>query len=412
MCKKVTFLFLSLLGGFSPFITAEPVEDKQALLDFIKKIHHSHSLNWSNNTSVCSSWIGVTCSNDHSSVVALKLPGVGITGSVPPNTLSRLSALQVLSLRSNNFSGSFPAGLSHLKNLSSLYLQFNQFSGPLPDLSAWNSLTVLDLSNNGFDGSIPPSILGLTRLTSLNLSNNSLSGEIPDLNISSLQELNLANNRLTGLLPTPLQRFPSAAFAGNRLVSQGAMPPPPFPAHPPIHQRLHRTTKLGEPVLLGIIIGCCILAFVLAALLIFSRYVKGKKKQGFLTDSWKNGASLEKKVSRNHDKESNKLVFFEDCSLAFDLEDLLHASAEVLGKGTFGLTYKAGLDDSTTVAVKRLKEVSAGKREFSQHMEIVGNIKHKNVTPLRAYYYSKEEKLTVSDYLDHGSVTSMLHGKF
>ncbi|KAA8533658.1 hypothetical protein F0562_030908 [Nyssa sinensis] len=107
----------------------------------------------------------------------------------------------------------------------------------------------------------------------------------------------------------------------------------------------------------------------------------------------------------------SRLVFFEGCNLAFDLEDLLRASAEVLGKGTFGTTYKAALEDANTVVVKRLKETTVARREFEQQMEAVGNIRHENVTALRAYYYSKEEKLMVYDYYDHGSVSAMLHTK-
>ena len=33
-----------------------------------------------------------------------------------------------------------------------------------------------------------------------------------------------------------------------------------------------------------------------------------------------------------------------------------------------------------------------------------------NVVPLRAYYYSKDEKLMVYEYYDQGSVSAMLHG--
>ncbi|MED6216251.1 hypothetical protein PIB30_116679 [Stylosanthes scabra] len=110
-------------------------------------------------------------------------------------------------------------------------------------------------------------------------------------------------------------------------------------------------------------------------------------------------------------QDKNKIVFFEGCKLAFDLEDLLRASAEILGKGTFGTTYKASLDENTTVVVKRLKEVTVGKREFEQQMEIVGRIKHENVDALRAYYYSKEEKLIVYDFYQQGSVSALLHGR-
>ena len=72
--------------------------------------------------------------------------------------------------------------------------------------------------------------------------------------------------------------------------------------------------------------------------------------------------------------ERNKLFFFEGSSYNFDLEDLLRASAEVLGKGSYGTTYKAVLEDGTTVVVKRLKEVVARKREFEQQMELIGKV--------------------------------------
>jgi serine/threonine protein kinase len=64
-----------------------------------------------------------------------------------------------------------------------------------------------------------------------------------------------------------------------------------------------------------------------------------------------------------------------------------------------------------TVVVKRLKEVVVGKREFEQQMEIIGSIgSHPNVVPLRAYYYSKDEKLLVCDYYPNGNLSILLHG--
>ncbi|RDY09109.1 putative inactive receptor kinase, partial [Mucuna pruriens] len=401
-------LGLLLIIGAMLFGTgAEPVEDKQALLDFLHNINHSHHLNWDKSSSVCKRWIGVTCNTDQSHVIALQLSSFGLTGPIPPNTLSRLSALQTVSLASNTITGSFPSGFSKLKNLIYLYLQFNNFSGPLPsDFSVWKNLSIVNLSNNSFNGSIPFSLSNLTHLTSLVLANNSLSGQIPDLKIPTLQELNFANNNLSGVVPKSLERFPSLAFSGNNLTSASA--------HAPVQpQKPHPTRKkskgLREPALLGIIIGGCVLGLaVIAAFVIVCCYEKGGA-DGQEVKSEKREVSRKKEASESRDK--NKIVFFEGCNLAFDLEDLLRASAEVLGKGTFGTVYKAALEDATTVAVKRLKDVTVGKREFEQQMEMVGRIRHDNVVALRAYYYSKEEKLTVYDYYQQGSVSAMLHGK-
>ena len=105
-------------------------------------------------------------------------------------------------------------------------------------------------------------------------------------------------------------------------------------------------------------------------------------------------------------------MFFEGVR-RFELEDLLRASAEMLGKGGFGTAYKAVLDDGNVVAVKRLKDASVGgKREFEQHMEVLGRLRHPNVVSLRAYYFAREEKLLVYDYMPNGSLFWLLHGTY
>ncbi|KAK8537172.1 hypothetical protein V6N12_043345 [Hibiscus sabdariffa] len=412
MSKKMNPLLVFILGAICSSILADPVEDKQALLGFIQHIdHNSRSLQWSKEASVCSTWIGVECNGDNSRVIGLHLPGMGFQGLIPPNTLSRLSALEFLSLRSNSISGSFPSDFVELKNLTTILLQFNEFSGSLPDFSAWGNLSIVDLSNNGFNGSIPPSVSKSSHLVALNLSNNSLSGDIPDINVPSLQQLDLSNNNLTGFIPKSLQRFPISVFSGNSNLSSSAVAFPPLPGQPPDSQPSRKAKRLGAPALLGIIIGACVLLCVLIALLILWCHSRRQnQRQELPGNTQKIEMSLKKMASRNLDK-NNRLVFFEGCNLAFDLEDLLSASAEVLGKGAFGVTYKAALEDSTTVAVKRLKEVALAKREFEQQMVVIGHIRHENVSALRAYYYSKEEKLVVHDYYGLGSVSALLHGK-
>ena len=108
--------------------------------------------------------------------------------------------------------------------------------------------------------------------------------------------------------------------------------------------------------------------------------------------------------------ERNKLMFFEGGIYSFVLEDLLRASMEVLGKGSVGTSYKAVLEEGTTVVVKRLKDVVVTKKEFETQMEVLGKIKHENVVPLRAFYFSKDEKLLVYDYMSAGSLSALLHG--
>ncbi|CAI9768178.1 unnamed protein product [Fraxinus pennsylvanica] len=107
----------------------------------------------------------------------------------------------------------------------------------------------------------------------------------------------------------------------------------------------------------------------------------------------------------------SNLVFIEGVNPDFDLQDMLRASAEVLGRGTIGTSYKATLDNGSTIAVKRLREVIVTSKEFQQQVEVIGRMKHKNVATLTAYYYSHDEKLMVYDYYGEKSASSMLHGK-
>lgn len=106
-----------------------------------------------------------------------------------------------------------------------------------------------------------------------------------------------------------------------------------------------------------------------------------------------------------------KLTFVRDDRERFDLPDLLKASAEVLGSGSFGSSFKAALSIGPVVVVKRYKQMNnAGKEEFLEHMRRIGRLTHENLLPLVAYYYRREEKLLVSDFVKNGSLAVHLHG--
>ena len=69
------------------------------------------------------------------------------------------------------------------------------------------------------------------------------------------------------------------------------------------------------------------------------------------------------------------------------------------------------LVDGNVVAVKRLKDANVGgRREFEQHMEVLGRLRHQNVVSLKAYYFARDEKLLVYDYMANGNLFWLLHG--
>ncbi|XVF24294.1 hypothetical protein REPUB_Repub13aG0115200 [Reevesia pubescens] len=424
----LTFLFFLLPLHKFPQVVADLNSDRQALLDFAAAVPHVRKLNWKANTSVCTSWVGVTCNLNGTGVITIRLPGIGLYGPIPANTIGNLNGLRVLSLRSNHLNGNLPSDIPSIPSLRCLFLQRNNFSSEFPT-SLSPRLNVLDFSYNSFTGTIPTTVQNLTKLTVLNLQNNSISGTIPYLNLPSLKVLNFSYNNLNGSIPNSLERFPSSSFIGNPLlcdsplkhcsaVSSSPSPSPSyFPSPPTVSQSQHATSKnkLGAGSIIAIVIGGLTFLFLLLVVILI-RCLKRTDGggSGMLKKKISGGGKNEKPNdfgSGVQEAEKNKLFFFEGCSYNFDLEDLLKASAEVLGKGSYGTTYKAALEEGTQVVVRRLKEVAVGKREFEQQMEVVERVgRHPNVMPLRAYYYSKDEKLLVYNYMPAGSLFSLLHG--
>ncbi|CAK9229357.1 unnamed protein product [Sphagnum troendelagicum] len=422
---------------------------------------------WVNATEICVSWTGVSC--ERGRVYKLRLPGMGLAGSIPIGSLSLLEQLRVVSLHNNFLTGSFPEDLSNCSSLQALFLENNAFSGPLPSSfwGLWHRLTHLSLSFNNLSGPIPDSINTFSHLYLLDLQNNSFSGDVPLLQLTNLTLFSVANNRLSGPVPSSLRKFPLSSWSpGNPglcgpptsipcpnsslvpaalspLLSVGAPTPDLLPASVLNHKA---KKKLRSGVLVAIVLGGTLalllviifIAFLLCHCKRTSRQAaaaktnKKKKKQqivgGSSTRSIAEKAAVvpeeQQQQQQQRQKEAayaisghpgglqdrNRLIFFEGKGLSFDLEDLLRASAEVLGKGSAGTAYKAILGDGSIVVVRRLKDVTMGRKEFETKIETVGKLKHPNLVPLCAYYFSNDEKLLVQEYYSMGSLSACLHG--
>ncbi|KAE8801214.1 putative inactive receptor kinase [Hordeum vulgare] len=103
-----------------------PAREQSALLAILAATLQERKLGWSASTPACA-WVGVTCDAANSTVIKLRLPGVGLVGPIPPSTISRLTNLQ-----DNAISGAIPPGVSGLAALERLVLSHNNLSGPIP----------------------------------------------------------------------------------------------------------------------------------------------------------------------------------------------------------------------------------------------------------------------------------------
>nr|KYP63178.1 putative LRR receptor-like serine/threonine-protein kinase RKF3 [Cajanus cajan] len=110
-------------------------------------------------------------------------------------------------------------------------------------------------------------------------------------------------------------------------------------------------------------------------------------------------------------------------SIWFKIEELEKAtdkfsSKNFIGRGGFGLVFKGTLSDGTVVAVKRILESDfQGDVEFCNEVEIISNLKHRNLVPLRGCCVAEEsekydergsQRYLVYDYMPNGNLEDHL----
>ncbi|KAG0528380.1 hypothetical protein BDA96_05G006100 [Sorghum bicolor] len=386
-------------------------------------------------------------------LIRLNLSRNEFSDTIPVEVVASAS-LVFLDLSYNNLSGSIPDAFagsdkSPSSTTSKLSLDDDDDSSSSDNKEAITGtyqLVFLSLAHNSLDGPIPASLTKLTKLQHLDLSGNTLAGEIPaglDNLTATLQSFNVSYNNLSGAAPASLARkFGEPAFTGNVLLCgySASTPcpasPSPAPASPAEEPPSRGGRKFGRKALVlivaGIVVGVLVLLLLCCLLLCFLGRNKrssggtagtrsGKQAAGKEAGGAGAGAAAagrgEKPGSGAAEVESGgdvggKLVHF-DGPLAFTADDLLCATAEIMGKSTYGTVYKATLEDGSLVAVKRLREkITKGHKEFEAEAAVLGRIRHPNLLALRAYYLGpKGEKLLVFDYMPNGSLHSFLHAR-
>lgn len=379
---------------------------------------------------------------------SLVLYGNYLSGSVS-NEIGKLKYLQTLDLSQNFLNGSVPASIVHCKRLRTLDISQNNFTGSLPDGfgTAFVSLEKLDLSFNKFNGSIPGDIGNLSSLQgTVDLSHNLFSGPIP-ASLGNLPEkvyIDLTYNNLSGPIPQTgalMNRGPTA-FIGNPGLcgpplknpcsseTHGASSPSSFPFlpdnSPPRDSNSRRSEKANGltksaviAIIVSDIIGICLVGLLFSYC--YSRICSCRGRKDEHGHGFEKGGKRRKECLCFRKDESETLsenveqydLVPLDTQVAFDLDELLKASAFVLGKSGIGIVYKVVLEEGLTLAVRRLGEGGSQRfKEFQTEVEAIGKLRHPNIVTLRAYYWSVDEKLLIYDYIPNGNLSTALHGKF
>lgn len=391
-----------------------------------------------------------------SSLHSIFLYGNNLSGSLPPSLCS-LPRLQNLDVSNNSLSGPLPKFLQNCRQLQRLILAGNEFSGEIPEgiFPELANLEQLDLSANGFNGSIPDDMGELKSLSgTLNLSYNHFTGTIPkslgdlaltvsfdlrgnDLSGEIPQTGSFANQGPTAFLDNPsLCGFPLQRSCKNS--SDASSPSVQYGMQGNDGGSDRKGLRPGVIILISVAdaVGVALIGLVVV-------YIYWKKKDSHgcsCTGKGKLGGNGNGKAglcvfpcisgfpSNASEVDSEKgggggggasggmsggegdLVAI-DKGFNFELDELLRASAYVLGKSGLGIVYKVVLGNGVPVAVRRLGEGGEQRyKEFVAEVQAIGRVKHPNVVKLRAYYWAPDEKLLISDFISNGNLASALRG--
>lgn len=373
--------------------------DGRILLSFKASADHLNVAlrSWEGRSPCSGGWVGVACYRGR--VVGLRLDGASLYGRINP--LFGLVRLRVLSLRNNALTGSLP----HLVH-----------NGTSPRLRH------LFLSGNRLSGSLN---ISLPNLASLRLENNEFSGGLEGLKLPAIRDFNISINHFSGGITNLLSKFPASAFEGNRGLCGSPLPAcgeisrltesnstaiSPSPISP-VHRSQSVWSNAGVTVLVAI--GAIdLLAIAVGVTVIAGIYLWLRRK---LVVSRLNATSdcirdIEPDRAQEEEKDKDRGLACFEGGENLRLDCLLKASAEVLGKGLSGSTYKAVLEDGIVVAVKRLSAVQFPSRSkaFDRQMQLIGRARHPNVVSLRAYCNANHERLLVYDYMPNGSLQALL----
>ena len=166
----------------------------------------------------------------------------------------------------------------------------------------------------------------------------------------------------------------------------------------------HRALRLGL-----FIASLAVLVIVLLGLGVYFWYIKRRSVENLLAY-----ADLQEERFRLRLRPDTVLTWFE-------IESLVRATnnfspQNFIGRGGFGTVYKGILPDGTMVAVKRLEESNYQADDlFYSEVEIVSNLKHRNLVPLRGCCVVDENhnleyrgRYLVHQYMPNGSLQDHL----
>ncbi|MED6142977.1 hypothetical protein PIB30_002801 [Stylosanthes scabra] len=370
------------------------------------------------------------------------LQGNSFEGYIPD--MSRCTALQDLQLARNRLTGVVPDSLINLYSLQSVSLSNNFFQGPIPTFNfytdneslgdnttnafcrndfepcdqrvttlleiastfgypillarSWpgnnpchnwsfvectgHMITTVNLTSLNLNGTISPAFANLTHLENLYLSGNNLNGSIPGnlTTLHQLKNLDVSNNNLSGTIPV----FSS----GVNLNTKGN----------PLLGRRNQLAWIPGAIAAGIggLVFLVIIIHQRKRCLSLLQRMACKKTGPFVDNEFEEflrsyGSLMLRRYNYSQVKR------------------MTNSFRDKLGKGGYGIVYKACLSDGSPVAVKVLTESSGSGEEFINEVASISRTSHVNIVSLLGFCYEKNKRALIYEFMPNGSLDKFIY---
>lgn len=355
----------------------------------------------------------------------LDLSNNNFQGQVPEH----LGNLQYFNISGNSFGTPLPSSIWNATNLQIFSAAFSNITGQIPDFIGCQTLYKLELHGNAINGTIPWDIGHCQKLIVLNLSRNALTGIIPwEISVlPSITDVDLSHNSLTGTIPS---NFNNCTTLENFNVSFNSLTGP-IPSSG-IFPNLHPSSYSGNQGLCGGVLAkpCAADALAAAENQVDVRRQQPKKTAGAIV--WIVAAAFgiglfvlvagtrcfHANYKRRFGDEVGpwKLTAFQRLNFrAEDVVECLSMSDKILGMGSTGTVYRAEMPGGEMIAVKKLwgkqKENIRRRRGVLAEVEVLGNVRHRNIVRLLGCCSNRECTMLLYEYMPNGNLDDLLHAK-
>ncbi|GKV12128.1 hypothetical protein SLEP1_g23319 [Rubroshorea leprosula] len=375
-----------------------------------------------------------------------------------PSQIGDMERLKVLNLANNRLFGHLPSELSKLTNLEYLDLSGNEFNGEIPDRLSSN-LVEFNVSNNDLSGSIPEN---LRRFPKSSFCPGNVMLNLSGLRPSSTPNPDRGHHRSKGNIKVAIIAASVVAVMMIALVL--------FAYHRAHHKDFHGRTRFSDQITgrdSKIGRSSRPSAFKFHSNIQHSQTSLSFSNDHLLTSNSRSLSGQQEAITEivEHDAPQRVVsasaypnllddqpatsamksspgsplpssprfieaceqpvtldvysperlageLFFLDSSLAFTIEELSRAPAEVLGRSSHGTLYKATLRSGYILTVKWLRVgLVKHKKEFSREVKKIGSLRHPNFVPVQAYYWGprEQERLLLADYIQGDSLALHLY---